>query len=65
MTTHPTLLRFPSWLYTIKEEMVLPKPPETYTVTPGEWWTVTDTSTGVVVYNGIGPVEVLLSPAPF
>jgi hypothetical protein len=28
-------------------------------VTPGKWWTVTSLKTGEVVYDGIGPVEIL------
>ncbi len=62
---HPTLLRFPSWLYVIQEEIVLPLPPESYTIKPGDWWEVKVKETGETVYNGIGPVEVLQSPSPF
>lgn len=66
---HPTLLRVPAWYSDrIQDEIVLPLPPEEYDVVPGEGvngrWVVTSSS-GAVVYNGIGPVEVLRSPAPF
>jgi hypothetical protein len=64
--TGPTLLRMPSWLGPgVHEETELPHEPGDYKVTPGERWTVTCLKTGKVVYSGIGPVEVLRSPAPF
>jgi hypothetical protein len=62
----PTLLRMPSWLgLGIHEERDLPLAPGDYKVTPGERWTVTSVKDGKTVYSGIGPVEVLRSPAPF
>ena len=62
----PTLLRMPSWLGEgVIEEQELPLAPGDYKVTPGERWTVTSLKTGELVYCGIGPVEVVRSPAPF
>jgi hypothetical protein len=62
----PTLLRMPSWLgLGIHEELELPLDPGDYKVTPGERWTVTSLKNGETVYSGIGPVEVVRSPAPF
>lgn len=66
---HPTLLRVPAWYSDrIQDEILLPLSPEEYDIAPGEGingrWVVTSSS-GAVVYNGIGPVEVLRSPAPF
>lgn len=46
----------------IREERELPLTPGDYKVTPGERWTVT-CSTGKTIYSGIGPVEVMRSPA--
>lgn len=49
----------------IREERELPLTPGDYKVTPGERWTVTVLKTGETIYSGIGPVEVMRSPAPF
>jgi hypothetical protein len=56
----------PSWLgRDVFEESQLPLMPGDYKVTPGDdRWTVTCLKTNKVVYNGIGPVEVLRSSAP-
>lgn len=66
---HPTLLRVPAWYSdTIRDEIVLPHPPEDYDIAPAEGingrWIVTSSS-GAVVYDGIGPVDIVRSPAPF
>lgn len=66
---HPTLLRVPAWYSDrIKDVIVLPLAPEEYDVAPGHGingrWIVTSSS-GVIVYDGIGPVDVIRSPAPF
>jgi len=62
-----TLLRVPSWLgCDLVEEIQLPLMPGDYKVMPGDdRWTVTCLKTGETLYRGIGPVEVLRSPAPF
>ena len=64
---NPTLLRTPSWLgRDVVEEIHLPLMPGEYKVTPGDdRWTVTCLKTQKVVYHGIGPVEIVRSPAPF
>lgn len=67
---HPTLLRMPSWRgYSIFDEEPLPLRPDDYQVTPGATpahrWTVTRLKDGATIYQGIGPVEVIASPAPF
>jgi len=58
-----TVLYAPAWYSDdAREEQVLPLVPSDYKVTPGqgaERWTVTSLKTGDVVYNGIGPVEIL------
>lgn len=63
----PTLLRTPSWLgLDVLEEHELPLAPGDYKVTPGkDRWTVTSLKTGETIYSGVGPVEVIRSPAPF
>jgi hypothetical protein len=63
----PTLLCAPSWLgRDVVEEIQLPFMPGDYIVIPGDdRWTVTCLKTGETIYRGIGPVEVLRSPAPF
>ncbi|MET3512733.1 hypothetical protein ABIC63_000498 [Pseudacidovorax sp. 1753] len=66
---HPTLLRVPAWYSDqVQDEIILPLAPEEYDIAPGDGinarWVVTSSS-GAVVYNGIGPVTVLRSPAPF
>jgi hypothetical protein len=63
---HPTLLRSPSWLgRNVIEEHILPLDPGDYKVWPGERWRVTEVKSGAIVYDGIGPVEVTRSRAPF
>lgn len=63
---HPTLLRMPPWLG-YPEERELPQPPEAYTVQQlaADWWAVVESTTGEWIYTGLGPVEVVRSPAPF
>ena len=62
-----TLLLVPSWLgRDAAEEIQLPFMPGDYKVMPGDdRWTVTCLKSGETIYRGIGPVEVLRSPAPF
>lgn len=61
----PTLLRMPPWLG-FPGERVLPQPPEAYSVEKEgkDWWCVRYTA-GVLVYRGVGLVEVVRSPSPF
>ncbi|QFZ84564.1 hypothetical protein GFK26_18215 [Variovorax paradoxus] len=58
-----TILRAPVWYDNdVREDRSLPNMPGDYKVTPGvgnERWTVTCLKTQEVVYNGIGPVQVL------
>jgi len=58
-----TILYTPAWYSDeAHEEQVLPLASGDYKITPGhgaERWTVTSLKTGDVVYNGIGPVEIL------
>lgn len=63
---HPTLLRLPprrdfNW------EVVLPLRPVDYVVRQraAAWFEVRVGATEALVYSGLGPVEVILSPAPF
>lgn len=41
------------------EDHPLPLTPGDYKVTPGDRWTVTSLKTNEVVYDGIGPVEII------
>lgn len=63
---HPTLLRMPSWLGYV-EERELPLLADAYEVTQvrDDWWKIKIRRTGETIYEGIGPVEVFRSPAPF
>jgi hypothetical protein len=55
-----TILRAPSWLgRDVHEDRPLPLSPGDYKVTPGERWTVTSLKTNEVVYDGLGPVEII------
>ncbi|MDM0010184.1 hypothetical protein QTI51_37150 [Variovorax sp. J22G73] len=55
-----TIIRIPSWLgRDVHEEQELPLTLGDYKVTLGNRWTVTSLKTDEVVYNGIGPVEVV------
>ncbi len=62
-----TLLRYPTWYGGMPDEMVLPLEPTAYLVeqVEGDRWKVSVKHTGEVLYRGIGPVEVIESPAPF
>jgi len=64
---YPTLLRTPTWYGGMPDELVLPLEAAAYLVEQVEpdRWTVTLKHTGEVLYRGIGPVEVVESPAPF
>lgn len=58
--TDTTILFTPAWYSDdTREERELPCLPDDYKITPGECWTVTSLKTGEVVYNGIGPVDIL------
>lgn len=65
--THPTLLRMPTWYSrTAFEEMPLRLPRDAYAIaTLGDRVRVTERESGQLVYAGIGPVEIIESPAPF
>jgi len=65
--THPALLRMPTWYsQTAFEEMLLSLPLHAYVVTTtGDRVRVTERESGQLVYAGIGPVEIIESPAPF
>lgn len=67
LTGYPTILRYPTWYGGMPDEMVLPLEPTAYAVEQVEpdRWTVTVKHTGEILYRGIGPVEVVESPAPF
>jgi hypothetical protein len=59
-----TILRAPSWLgRDVHEDRPLARTPCDYKVTPGERWNVTDLKTNEVVYDGIGPVEIVREKA--
>jgi len=64
---HPTLLRTPGAPGRMPSEISLDFWPSVYNVEqigPDEW-TVTMGRSGHVIYRGPGPVEFLVSPAPF
>lgn len=64
---YPTLLRTPTWYGGMPDEHVLPLEATAYVVEQVEpdRWKVSVKHTGEVLYRGIGPVEVVESPAPF
>ena len=63
---HPTLLCMPTWLQGMDNEIPLLLPAEEYETIPnGNRVQVIERATRKVVYDGIGPAEVLTSPAPF
>ena len=63
---HPTLLRFPPW-FGVREEQVLPLPADAYEIRERqpEWFEVRVRATEALIYSGLGPVEVIVSRAPF
>ncbi|WP_333907169.1 hypothetical protein [Delftia acidovorans] len=62
---HPTLVRPPRWAG-IWGERVLPLRPEDYRVEhTGPHWTRVYAPDGEIVYDFVGPAEVIRSPAPF
>lgn len=64
---HPTLLRTPGAPGRMPCEIPLDLWPVAYNVeqTGQNEWTVSIPGTGRVLYQGPGPVEFLVSPAPF
>jgi hypothetical protein len=65
---YPTLMRTPPGRAggVFPTETVLPLEAEAYAVTQeGEVWRVMVKHSGVVLYEGPGPVELVESPAPF
>lgn len=59
------LLLIPTWYSDkVRESRQLPGAPGDYKVTPGSRWTVTALKDGGIVYDGIGPVEVISEGAP-
>jgi hypothetical protein len=63
---HPTLLLVPPWYGGPPDETKLPLPAAAYEIRhQGDRSTVTVIATGEVVFNGIGPAEVVVSRAPF
>ena len=65
---HPTLLRVPTWYGGPPDEFELPLPADQYeaALSAGRgFWQVLVRDTGERVYHGIGPVEVVVSRAPF
>lgn len=63
---HPTLLRAPSWIPGLDTEIALLLAPEDYEIIPfGARVRVVERRSGTVVYEGIGPVNMGPSPAPF
>ncbi|MCV0439303.1 MAG: hypothetical protein K5880_11770 [Hydrogenophaga sp.] len=64
---HPTLLRHPvPDDVSFPAETVLELAATAYEVEQrGDWWIVQIGATGEAVYQGPGPVEVFISPAPF
>jgi hypothetical protein len=58
--TDTTTLYTPTWYSDkVREERELPLSPGDYKITPGKRWTVTSLKTNEVIYDGIGPVEVV------
>lgn len=64
---HPTLLRRPdSARSSLMIEEVLAGDPWDYKIVRvGDAWAVQEHTTGALVYAGLGPVEIVRSPAPF
>ncbi len=64
---HPTLLKIPSWYSRDAcDEIPLPMRPKEYKIIPaGSCVRVIERETGQLIYAGMGPVEVIESPAPF
>lgn len=63
---HPTLLRTPTWLQGMDNEIPLLLSAEEYEIiSSGHRVQVVERATRKIVYDGIGPAEVLTSPAPF
>lgn len=64
---HPTLLRRPNAdpIISRVEDFLSGSPADYRVLQEGDLWTVTRVLDGEVVYRGLGPVEVVRSPAPF
>lgn len=64
---HPTLLRRPNpgGIPSIVEDVIPGDPWDYFILQVGDAWSVKHQPSGKEVYAGVGPVEVLRSPAPF
>lgn len=71
MRAHPLIPLYPTLLRTpgrsdMPRERVLPGEPHDYVVEPAsEGWVLVNAVPEGVVYYGLGPAEVVRSPAPF
>lgn len=64
---HPTLLNMPTWGFSIPSTEILPLPADAYEVrqVQPDWFEVRERESDRLIWSGIGPVSVEVSPAPF
>lgn len=64
---HPTLLTMPSWCWPGPCVVALPRSAADYELRQiqAEWFEVRERDTRALIWSGIGPVSVTVSPAPF
>ncbi len=64
---HPTLLNMPYWCWRVPSVMVLPLPADAYELreVQPDWFEVRERCTARLIWSGLGPASITVSPAPF
>jgi len=64
---HPTLLNMPTWCWREPSTVILPRPAADYELreVQPDWFEVRERDSANLIWSGIGPVSVTVSPAPF
>lgn len=64
---HPTLLTMPSWDWVGPSVAILPLPADAYELREvhADWFEVRERASAKLIWSGIGPVSISVSPAPF
>jgi len=64
---HPTLLTMPSWGWREPSVVTLPLPADAYELREArpDWFEVRERASSRLIWSGLGPASVSVSPAPF
>ncbi len=64
---HPTLLTMPPWDWMGPSVTILPLPADAYELreVQPDWFEVRERASAKLIWSGLGPASVSVSPAPF